>query len=89
MKKLKLLKSLTKVTALTAAGGYVGGRISSTPTEAPTNAIRGAQAAGLVGLAAASSIPIARNKAVRKAARAAGKYIFRRVRGRIIPIRKK
>lgn len=89
MKKLSLLKKLVKGTAAGGVTGYAASRISSTPAEADHNALVGSKVGAAVGAGLASAIPLAKSKTLRDAGKAAGKVIFRRIGGRIIPIRKR
>lgn len=71
--KLRPVKSVIKVAALTGAGGAVGGFSGGTP------GLR--KEAGKEGFIAGAGAGIA--------GAVASKIIFRRIRGRIIPIRRK
>jgi len=88
MKKLNLLKKLVKGTAAGGITGYSASFVTSTPTEEDKNSIRGLQVGAALGAGMASAIPIARSKTLRKAGKAAGKVIFRRIGGRVVPIRR-
>lgn len=89
MSKISLLKKLVKGTAAGGLTGYAASRTSSSAAEADVNSIRGLQVGATVGAGLASIIPLSKSKTLNDATKAAGKVIFRRIGGRIIPIRKK
>lgn len=75
-KGLDLLKKLTKNTAVGGLSGYIASRIASTPAEADKNSIVGGKVGAFVGASIAASPTL-------------GKIVFRKFRGRVIPIRMK
>jgi len=76
MSKFTKLGNIAKVLGISAAAGMVGARMASTPHEADKNGRFGAIASTVVAAAALSIPPLT-------------KIVFRRIRGRIIPIRAK
>jgi hypothetical protein len=85
MSKFKRIKSVLGKLTLTTAAGYAASRVVSTPAEANRNSVTGAMAGFATG-ALAMGVP----KAIKSPmAKDIGKVVFRRIRGRIIPIRKK
>ena len=88
-KGLSLLKKLVKGTAAGGIAGFAASRTSSSTAEADKNSIRGSQVGALTGLGIAAALPLGKSKTIRDAAKAAGKVVFRRIRGRIIPVRVK
>ena len=88
-KKTNLLRKLIRGAAFGGIAGFAASRITSSSAEADQNSIAGARIGTAVGLALAGTAPLSRNKLVRESIDAVGKIVFRRVRGRIIPIRRK
>ena len=90
---IKKLIKLAKYTALGAGAGYAASRVTSTSFESEHNAkVGGALGAG-IGASAFMIPQIIKNKTAREAIgtgiKEASKVVFRRIRGRIIPIRVK
>jgi hypothetical protein len=88
-KGLELLKKLSKGATVGGLTGYVSSRTTSSSAEAPDNSLMGAK----VGAALGTLLPALGTKTVRKGiasgAQEFGKVVFRRIRGKIIPIRAK
>lgn len=76
IKGIKFLKKLSKGVALGGAAGYLGARASSSSHEAPDNSKMGGKIGALVGASTVVAPKI-------------GKVVFRKIKGRIIPIRSK
>jgi hypothetical protein len=76
MSKFKKLGAIAKNLGLAGAGGYVGARLASSAHEAKDNARSGLKTGLAVGAVASTLPPLS-------------KIVFRRIRGRIIPIKVK
>lgn len=89
MSKKNLLKKLIKGTALGGLAGYAASKTTSSSAESDTNSIVGRNVGAVVGLSAVAALPIAKSKTVRDVAKAAGRIVFRRIRGKIVPVKVK
>lgn len=86
-KGLHLLKKLTKGTAIGGIAGYAASKVTSSSAEADTNSMVGSKVGAITGLGIAAALPLAKSKTLREAGKAAGKVVFRRIRGRLVPIK--
>lgn len=85
MSKFRKLGSIAKILGISTAAGYAGSRIASTPAEASANSKVGAASGFVLGSASMIAPKIFKSKIAKDTA----KFVFRRIGGRIIPIRVK
>lgn len=85
MSKFKKLGAIAKTLGITTAVGYLTARAVSSTDEGPQHGKRGAQ----IGFALGSASMIAPKVMKSQTFKDTAKFVFRRVRGKIIPIKVK
>jgi len=85
MSKFRKISNIAKMIGISTVAGFAGARIASTPAEAGKNSTVGAATGFALGSATMLAPKVFKSTIVRDTA----KFVFRRIRGKIIPIRVK